>query len=49
MIAFLLPLVIIEGFRVEGAYVAFWPIIIFCRIGLIFGGLTCFGMKSIAA
>ena len=37
----------IEGFRAKRAYIAFWPIFIFCRIELIFGRLTCFDMKSI--
>ena len=38
---------IIEGLRAKRAYIEFWPIFIFCRIELIFGRLTCFGMKSI--
>ena len=38
---------VIEGFPAKRAYIAFWPIFIFCRIELIFGRLTCFDMKSI--
>ena len=41
------PVIIFEGLRAKRAYIEFWSIFIFCRIELIFGRLTCFGLKSV--
>ena len=38
---------VIEGFRAKRAYIAFRADFHFCRINLIFRGLTCVDMKSI--
>jgi len=37
-----------EGFRAKRAYITFWADFHFCGIELVFGGLTCFGVRGIA-